>query len=461
MQSIETTGRAFFSRTMESRWWPYVLFFLTSQTIVVFSLASDVITDADFRAADTLQAEVGRLLFFDKILSGNRNISCSTCHHPAFGTSDGLSLGIGEGGTGIGPSRSTGIGKERIQKRVPRNAPALWNLGAREIKTLMHDGRISRSDIYGNEFNTPAQERLPDGLSSVVAAQALFPMTSEIEMAGANEENEVSGAANDRLDNAWPIIAKRIRGIPGYAQRFIDAFDSVEDTKDISVTHVANALAAFINTEFRSIDSPYDRWLAGAESALSQQQLRGKALFFNKATCHSCHSGPLFSNHTFRALALPAFGPGRTRAFDPIARDVGRMGESDRLEDAYRFRVPMLRNVALTAPYGHNGAYPTLRQIISHHVDPQGARSVWTPDQANLPTAHWLAPTDFIIAEDRLETLRQTQRIDIKLPVLSESEITDLIAFLNSLTGEQARAGKFEIPDKVPSGLPIDKPVLH
>ena len=60
---------------MESRWWPYVLFFLTSQTIVVFSLASDVITDADFRAADTLQAEVGRLLFFDKILSGNRNIS--------------------------------------------------------------------------------------------------------------------------------------------------------------------------------------------------------------------------------------------------------------------------------------------------------------------------------------------------------------------------------------------------
>jgi len=83
------------------------------------------LTDADFRAADPAQAEVGRLLFYDKVLSGNRNISCSTCHHPAFGTSDGLSLGIGEGGTGIGPARTTGNGDDRIKKRVPRNAPAL------------------------------------------------------------------------------------------------------------------------------------------------------------------------------------------------------------------------------------------------------------------------------------------------------------------------------------------------
>jgi len=129
----------------------------------------------------------GRLLFYDKVLSGNRNISCSTCHHPAFGTSDGLSLGIGEGGSGLGLARTAGSGKSRIKKRVPRNAPALWNLGAKQIDKLMHDGRISRSNIYGNNFNTPAQEWLPRGLSSVIAAQALFPMTSETEMAGANE----------------------------------------------------------------------------------------------------------------------------------------------------------------------------------------------------------------------------------------------------------------------------------
>ena len=77
---------------------------------------------------------MGSLLFYDKILSGNQNISCGTCHHHDFGGSDGLSLGVGEGGEGLGPKRNAGIGLNRIKKRVPRNAPGLWNLGAKEIK---------------------------------------------------------------------------------------------------------------------------------------------------------------------------------------------------------------------------------------------------------------------------------------------------------------------------------------
>ena len=101
-----------------------------------------LLTSKDFQQFSDKQVEVGRLLFFDKILSGNRNISCSTCHHPHLGTTDQLSLGVGEGGVGIGPNRTTGSGSNRIKRRVPRNAPALWNLGAREIDTLMHDGRI-------------------------------------------------------------------------------------------------------------------------------------------------------------------------------------------------------------------------------------------------------------------------------------------------------------------------------
>ena len=103
---------------------------------------------SNFHSADPKEAALGRLLFYDKILSGNHNISCGTCHHHDFGGGDGLSLGIGEGGVGLGTKRITGKDESKIKKRIPRNAPGLWNLGAKEIHTLMHDGRISISNIY-------------------------------------------------------------------------------------------------------------------------------------------------------------------------------------------------------------------------------------------------------------------------------------------------------------------------
>ncbi len=414
------------------------------------------LTAADFNHFNKKQVAVGRLLFFDKIISGNRNISCSTCHHPQFGTSDGLSLGVGEGGVGLGPKRTTGTGSDRIQRRVPRNAPALWNLGAKEIDVLMHDGRISSSDIFDNGFNTPAQEWLPQGLNSVVAAQSLFPMTSETEMAGSNEENEIAGARNNRIDYAWPIIAKRIRGIPEYVNLIVEAFDEVEQIEQISIVHIANALGAFISTEFISNDSPYDHWLNGETDALSELQIHGKNLFYGKAGCSTCHAGKLFSSHEFKALSLPAFGPGRTRQWDPIPRDVGRMGETDRLEDAYRYRIPMLRNVALTAPYGHNGAYRTLEAMIKHHQHPGVSRATWRKEQARLPEAAWLNSVDFVIMQDNIEMQRQIAKVDISLPPINELEVKALVAFLESLTGDQAQNKGFKIPAAVPSGLPID-----
>jgi cytochrome c peroxidase len=431
------------------------LFLLLLPLNLTWANTPPLLTDSDFHPSSELQAELGRLLFYDNILSGNRNISCGTCHHPAFGTSDGFSLGVGEGGVGLGPTRTAGEGSSRIERRVPRNAPALWNLGAKEISVLMHDGRISVSDIYGNGFNTPAQEWLPSGLASVVAAQALFPLTSETEMAGGNEENEVSGAANDRIDNAWPIIAKRVRTIPAYAERFIQAFDSVTRAEDVTIVHIANALAAFITSEFRSDDSAFDQWLAGDENALDEQQHRGRELFYGKATCHTCHSGPLFSSHAFKALALPPFGPGRTRQFDPIVRDVGRMGESDRLDDAYRFRVPMLRNVALTAPYGHNGAFNTLDAMIKHHIDPEASVTNWSTSTPVLADAPWLSGLDFIVWQDKFEMQRQRRKVDIVLPELNDSEVGELVAFLRALTGRGAAEGESVVPLEVPSGLGV------
>lgn len=414
------------------------------------------LSDDDFIAFDAQKAKIGQLLFYDKILSGNRNISCATCHSVDFGGGDGLSLGIGEGGQGIGPDRTPGEGPDRVVKRIPRNSPGLWNLGARDISILFHDGRVSVSDLYGNGFNTPAEEWLPDGLDNILAAQALFPLTSPAEMAGQPEENQISGAVNDRIDGGWPIIAKRVRTIPQYGEMFVDAFDNIDTPQDITIAEIANAIAAFVGTEWRNYDSPFDAYLNGDGSALNATEVRGMNLFFGEANCATCHSGSLFSDQEFYALALPAFGPGRTRKFDLIARDMGRIGETDVLEDAYRFRTPMLRNVELTAPYGHNGAFPTLEAMIAHHADPIASLGTWRKEDAALPEIPWLAEADFIIQQDRREMARQAARIDIQNVELSSQDIADIANFLRALTGETAQTRPMGRPDAVPSGLSID-----
>lgn len=402
------------------------------------------------------KVQLGQKLFYDPILSGNRNISCGTCHSHDHGTSDGLSLGIGEGGEGVGPARTTGQGSDRIKKRIPRNASALWNLGAKEINVLFHDGRLSKSGVYDNGFDSPAEEWLPEGLDNILAVQALFPMTSQFEMAGNPKENQVAGAAHDRIDNVWPILAKRVRIIPAYGRMFVEAFDEVKSPSDVTIVHIANALSAFQNFEWRSFDSPFDHYLGGDQAALNDQQKAGMNLFFGKARCATCHSGKFLSDQKFHALALPHFGPGRTRQFDPYVRDVGHMGESDRLEDAYRFRTPQLRNVALSGPYGHNGAYPSLEGIVRHHLDPQRGWQTWKPEKANLPAAPWLAEIDFVAFQDRRERQRLRSKIDITPIRLDDSEIGALVAFLKSLTGTSSIKGRLGKPSSVPSGLKVD-----
>lgn len=412
------------------------------------------LSEADFLEFDPKLAEIGRLLFYDPVLSGNRNISCGTCHHHDLASGDGLALGVGEGGTGLGTKRTTGSGADRIEKRVPRNAPGLFNLGAREIRVMFHDGRLSIDEIFGNGFNSPAEEYLPKGLKGLLAAQALFPLTSETEMAGNPEENKVAGAAYDRIDYVWPLLVERVRGIDGYVERFKEADPGFLGPGDLSIVHIANALGDFINSEWRSTDSAFDRYLAGDAAVLGTKALAGMELFYGKANCATCHSGKLLSDQEFHALALPHFGPGRTRRFDPYVRDVGRMAESDRLEDAYRFRTPMLRNVALSGPWGHNGAYATLEGIVRHHLDPVTALDAWKPDLVRLPADERFAGVDFISFDDRRERARLRAQVDIKPVALSDREVGALVAFLEALTGEAK--GRLGRPDMVPSGFPVD-----
>ena len=414
------------------------------------------VVPSDFDEFDEAKAALGRLLFYDPILSGNRNISCGTCHHHALSGADELSLGFGEGGAGIGAERHAPRGSGSIKRRMPRNSPALFNLGALEFRTLFHDGRVSVDDLYGNEFNTPAEEYLPRGLDSLLAAQALFPLVGEIEMAGAPEENEVSASLTERIDYGWPLIVDRIRGIPEYRRLFAEAFGGIETAGDIRIEHVGNAIGEFVGSEWRSHDSPFDRYLEGDRNALSPRQLAGMELFYAKARCSACHSGKFLTDHSFHALAIPPIGPGRTRRFDLHARDLGRMAESDRLEDAYRFRTPSLRNVALTAPYGHNGAYRDLEGIIRHHLAPLESLESWAREQAVLPDADWLEAIDYIVLDDRLEMARYRRHLDIEPVSLSDDEIAALVEFMQALTGKESTEGRLGRPDEVPSGLPVD-----
>ncbi|MSU90577.1 methylamine utilization protein MauG [Rhodobacteraceae bacterium 2CG4] len=415
--------------------------------------AQQALGPEDFLSFNERAAEVGRLLFYDPILSGNRDISCGTCHRHDSGTGDGLSLGLGQGATGLGPKRTAAPGT--VLKRVPRNAPPLWNLGARQIRTLFHDGRLEPSDLYDNDFNSPAEEYLPRGLNGILAAQALIPLTARFEMAGDPEENPVVRAMLRRPSEGWAMIARRVRTIPEYARMLQAAYPQIEAPEEIGIADIANALGDFINSEWRSFDSPYDRYLAG-EAALTPAQQRGMDLFFDEAGCSGCHAGPLLTDQDFHALALPHIGPGRTRRFDPVARDVGRMAETDRLEDAYRFRTPALRNVALTAPYGHNGAYPTLNGIVRHHLDPLGMLDAWTPDMATLPQVANLVPGDFLGFQDAREAARLRARLDITPRTLADAQVADIVAFLHALTGGDSVKGRLGRPESVPSGLKVD-----
>ncbi len=296
------------------------------------------LTDTDFLwdgNPDQALVTLGQNLFFDPVLSGNRNISCGTCHDPSLGTGDGLALGIGEGGQGAGQKRET---KDGVIGRVPRNAQPLYNIGAKSYTRMFHDGRLEPDDqkTFPSGFWSPAREHLPAGLPNALTAQAMFPVLSPIEMAGQKGENPIATAvAEDRVTDAWDLIAERLGGISGYQHLFEEAFGPDQ----ITFSQAAEALAAFQSVAFRSEGSPFHRALASSDfSGLSESSQRGMDLFYGSAGCAECHEGPLLTDHEFHAIAMPQIGPGKGHGKDTsFWRASGFM---DRLEDEGRYRVP-------------------------------------------------------------------------------------------------------------------------
>jgi len=432
----------------------------------------DAVTDADFRNPDAKKVELGRLLMFDKILSGNENISCGTCHHALTDTGDGLSLPVGEGGVGLGKSRNTQYGEPtHVPERVPRNAPPVFNLGAHEFKVLFHDGRVSvnMDPVFSNNSNceTPAGDDLPDGLDNVLACQAMFPVTSGTEMAGQDGENPIgTAAAAGNLagpGGVWEQLAGRLQN-SDYVSLFVAAFDDITDAADITYVHAANAIAAFEGANWRADNSPFDRYLRGDKKAMTKNAVEGMKLFYggdsNGQACADCHSGKFQTDHDFHAIAMPQIGAGRGSDSDPNDgiddhEDFGREQVTGDADHILKFRTPTLRNVALTAPYGHAGAYNTLRAVVEHHINTDYAINNYDQSQAVLPPDADHSPLDFLVMDDPdlVEYIEIHSELD---PFTYTPEEVDLILeFLHALTDPSSIDLRDDQPLTVPSGHPL------
>ena len=207
---------------------------LASQTL------PDAVTDDLYFPVDPQEALLGQLLFYDPILSGNKTVACATCHHPNFGTSDGVSLSIGDGGTGLGPARSIDPANPP-EKRIPRNSPALFNLGARSFTVMFHDGRLEANPDFEGGVRSPLDADMMQGFASVLSAQTMFPVLSRDEMAGSYNENEIGRAVRQGLvtgeGGAWDLLSRRVADLPEYAE----GFDELLEVKSF---HFTNATVA-------------------------------------------------------------------------------------------------------------------------------------------------------------------------------------------------------------------------
>jgi cytochrome c peroxidase len=273
---------------------------------------------------------LGRRLFFDRRLSPNDTMSCAMCHVPTQGfTVNETRLAVGING-----------------QTSKRNPPALYNVAYQRL--LFHDGR---------EFT------LED--------QVISPLTNPVEM------------GNPSIS----YVVDKIRRLPGYPEQFRQVFH-----EDVNVATLGKAIASYERT-LLSANSPFDRWYFGGEqAAVSPEVKTGFKIFMGKGQCFTCHpintESALFTDQGFHntGVAQLMLIPEKTVEVDlggglvvrmpraqvdevltPLSKDLGRYEVTLDPLDLWRYKTPSLRNVALTAPYMHNGALPTLEEVVDYY----------------------------------------------------------------------------------------------
>lgn len=242
-----------------------------------------------------------------------------------------------------------------------RNALDLWNRDNNEASAFFWDGRVDGAGFEGAAFRTPMGDALPSGLENTMAAQALFPLVAADEMLGRSgdvspsdlpsphalqlndlAQEKAEGVSGDEATMAavHGAILKRLLGNAGadtapwqyaYRQLFKAAYPDVS-LETFSIVHLANAIAHYEELAFATRATPWDRYLGGELTALSDQQKRGALIFLGKGRCAACHSGQLLSDFGYHSIGVPA-GP----AAQP---DLGRFEVTGHLGDRYKFRTP-------------------------------------------------------------------------------------------------------------------------
>ncbi len=333
--------------------------------------------------ADNVQSPekvtLGRMLFFDPVLSGNNDIACATCHHPSLGFADALDLSIGVNGQGLGSTRHF-ISPNNIPF-AKRNALSIINTAFNGITAGGTSDPANAAMFFDNRTHS-------------LELQSLEPIKTMEEMRG----TAISPA------NILDTVMLRLQRIPQYVRLFTNAFGAANT---ITTDNMAKAIAAYERT-IVSNQSPYDRYVRGDQSAMTSTQISGMNLFASNG-CTNCHSGSMFSDYALHILSVPdnAKRPG----------DNGAGG-------TYAFRTPSLRNLALTAPYMHSGAFSNLNDVLDFYDQVGEGRS----QNAHVGGG----------------------QLDSKLQRINRGDKDAIIQFLNALND-----GSFDktIPASVPSGL--------
>jgi cytochrome c peroxidase len=313
------------------------------------------------------KVELGRWLFYDTRLSGNQTMSCASCHIQALAFTDGKPRSIG----------STGV-------IHPRSSMSLVNVA--------YASRLT--------WANPLLDRLED--------QALTPLLGDnpVEMGLGGQESRVG---------------ELLRNEANYSQLARAAFP--QDADPHSLLNGLRAISAFVRT-ILGYDSPYDRYLRGEATALSAAAERGMELFFSeRLECFHCHGGFNFTDSTTHANSrVDNVGFHNTGLYNldgegayPVD-NTGLFDMTGERRDMGRFRAPSLRNIAVTAPYMHDGSIPTLDAVIDHYA--RGGRLL---EDGPFPGDGRLSPfkSEFVTGFE-----------------LNEQERADLLAFLESLTDD-------------------------
>ncbi len=412
--------------------------------IIERGLSGDPAIGRALPSINSPKAQLGKKLFFTKALGGDLDAACVSCHHPALGGGDNLSLSVGVGAVnpdqlGIGRFHSAFSEGYDGGPTVPRNAPSTYNIALWE-QHLFWDGRVETLAITTLDNGSESVDiRTPDtdfGQPDVDAgenlamAQARFPVTSPEEMLGFSfQQGENNATIREALE-------ERLTTQGSWAAEF----ESVYGDTQITFNRIVNAIAEYENSQV-FVSSPWKSYVAGNLAAITPEAKEGALLFFKTqedsgAGCASCHSGDFFTDEQFYVTAIPQIGRGKgDQNGITTSDDFGRFRETQDINDKYKFRTPTLLNVEVTGPWGHTGAYRSLEGIVKHMLNPHDSVQNYDFSQLdpNVQAEDMKVNTEQALLQ--LESNRVSNVENVLQNVsISDSEVSALVEFLKSLT---------------------------